>query len=376
MEKGSRIQILDGLRVLAILMVMIFHFYARYQGVYYSYDFKVPTVFIHGRLGVQLFFIISGFVITLTLSKSSTFLEFMKKRFIRLIPGMIVCATFTFFFFWLFDKDNLMERSKNIYNLLLSYTFLSPRLVNDIFGTDLKYIDGSYWSIWTEIQFYIVGGITYFLSPKNFLRNYLMVVAISFPICYIFTSPHFSNFIPRLVGPNAAAQAKEIFTIFNVFQYNCWFLAGIVLNKMYFNKKHDPKLLLLFSGIFIFQMLVLSNRYITAICIFFYVIFLLFLFKPKYISFLSNKILSVIGVASYSIYLIHEYIGFLIMNRIGSSFHSWNWIIPIFLIILSTLFGVFSYKYLEMPFGTQLRKVSFPDSPLRPKDEPIVSTLP
>jgi peptidoglycan/LPS O-acetylase OafA/YrhL len=376
MERGSRVESLDGLRVLAIFMVMIFHYYARYQGVYYTYVFKVPAFFNHGRLGVQLFFIISGFVITLTLSKSKSFLDFMKKRFIRLLPGMIICATFTFLFFWLFDKNNLMSRCKDIYNLLFSYTFLSPKLINGIIGTDFKYIDGAYWSIWTELQFYIVGGITYFLSPKNFLRNYLIIVAITMPISFFFISPHFSGVTETLLGHDPSTSARNVFDIFNLFQHNCWFLAGIVLNKIYFGKRHNPQLVLLLGGIFVFQMVLLSSLYITAICAVFFMILLSFLFKPRYISFLANKTLSKIGVASYSIYLIHENVGFLVMNRIASVFQSWNHIIPIFLIILSTVFGILSYKYLERPFSAILKKSLFPNLPLIVPSKPVISSLP
>jgi peptidoglycan/LPS O-acetylase OafA/YrhL len=376
MEKDSRIQILDGLRVLAIFMVMIFHFYARYQGQYYSYDFKVPGIFIHGRLGVQLFFIISGFVITLTLSKSKTFLEFMIKRFIRLLPGMVICATFTFFFFWLFDKNNLIPACKSISNLLFSYTFISPKLINPLLGTNIRYIDGSYWSIWTELQFYIAGGLVYFLSSKNFLRNYLIIVALTLPIYYLCTSANFSNLLEQLIGNTQLLRAKHVFNVFNLFQYNCWFLAGIVLNKIYFAERRDPKLVFLLAGIFIVQMIILSNLHITAICIGFFSILLLFLFKPSYISFLSNKTLSKIGVASYSIYLIHEYVGYLIMNRIAASFQSYNWIIPIFLIIVSTLFGIFSYKYLEKPFSDKLRTLLLSGSKPQVINEPVLSSLP
>lgn len=376
MEKAGRIQILDGLRVLAILMVMIFHFYGKYQGVFYSYDFKVPAIFSYGNLGVQLFFIISGFVITLTLSKSNTFMEFMKKRVVRLLPGMMICATATYLFFWAFDTNNLKPACASIYNLLFSYTFLSPKLINSVFGTHFQYMDGVYWSIWAELQFYVIGGIIYFVSPKKFLRNYIFLVVITVPLSFLFRLENFSQLMQGLVGQGVHLKGRTLFWIFNLFQHNCWFLAGIVLNKMYFSKQRDAKLIILFAGIFLVQMILLSDVYVTAVSTVFFVIFILFLFKPSYLSFLSNKTLSHIGVASYSIYLIHQNIGFLIMDRIGASLQSWNWIIPIFLIALSTAFGILSYKYLEYPFSDKLKRMLFGSfrKPVLP--DPAVATLP
>jgi len=376
MENKSRIQILDGLRVLAILMVMIFHFYARYQGKYYTYEFKVPGILNHGRLGVQLFFVISGFVITLTLAKSKTFIDFMTKRFIRLLPGMVICATFTFAFFWIFDKNDLMPRCKDIYNLLLSFTFISPTLLNTVFGTDLEYIDGSYWTIWTELQFYLLGGIIYFLSPKNFLRNYLVLVALTFPLAYFFTSPHFTHTAASLLGIQGANRANTLFKIFNLFPQNCWFLAGVVLNRIYFEKTKDPRLVALFVGIFLLEIVLLSNIYVAMITTAFLAIFLLFIYKPEYLSFLSGRLLSKVGVASYSIYLIHEFNGYLILNRLAPSFQSYNWVIPVFVIVLSTLFAILSYKNLEKPAMDVLRQLLLKKTPRKTAGRGVLATIP
>lgn len=376
MENRSRIEILDGLRVLAILMVMIFHFYARYQGIYYTYDFKVPSILIHGRLGVQLFFVISGFVITLTLAKSKTFLEFITKRFIRLLPGMVICATFTFIFFLIFDKNNLFPQCKSIFNLLLSFTFISPALVNKILGTDLQYIDGSYWTIWTELQFYVLGGIIYFLSPKNFMRNYLLLVALTFPAVQFFIHSYFTGRASQVFGTHTVETARNLLKVFNLFIENCWFLAGIILNNIYFGKAQDRKLLLLIAGVFGVEMLVLFNIQITFILLTVLSIFLLFIYKPAYLAFLSNRTLSKIGVASYSIYLIHEYNGYLIMDRLAPGFGSYNWLIPVFLIIMSTYFAIWSYKHLEIPAMDRLKRLLPRKKPRGAADSPRATSHP
>jgi peptidoglycan/LPS O-acetylase OafA/YrhL len=237
-------------------------------------------------------------------------------------------------------------------------------------------MDGAYWSIWAELQFYIVGGIIYFSSPKKFLRNYFILVAITLPISFLFRSAQFSDEMEKLVGHDAYMRGSGLFWLFNLFQHNCWFLAGILLNKMYFDKKPGKKFVILLAGIFVVQMILLSNVYVTAVSTVFFIILLFFLFKPSYLGFLSNKTLSKVGVASYSIYLIHENVGFLIMNRIGGSFQGWNWVIPIFLIILFTLFGILSYKYLENPFARKLRKVFLGKMQKERIHEPVVATLP
>jgi peptidoglycan/LPS O-acetylase OafA/YrhL len=92
MEKESRIDILDSYRFIAILSVMLYHYYSRWTPPqnnvsYYPYGSGYDH-FSLGWLGVQFFFIISGFVIAFTLTRTGSFTEFWKKRLIRLLPSM------------------------------------------------------------------------------------------------------------------------------------------------------------------------------------------------------------------------------------------------------------------------------------------------
>ncbi len=73
----KRLDALDGLRGVAILLVMGFHFFHHLESPYYKSHlypygerFAAIPLFQYGYLGVELFFIISGFVIALTLEKS------------------------------------------------------------------------------------------------------------------------------------------------------------------------------------------------------------------------------------------------------------------------------------------------------------------
>lgn len=374
MQVKNRIQILDGLRVLAIFMVMLFHFYGKYQGVYYQYSFDPPHIFMYGNLGVQLFFIISGFVITLTLTKSQTFIEFMKKRMLRLIPGMMICATLTYLVFTLFDTNNFHPPSKNISNLLLSYTFISPAFMKALFDVDFKYIDGAYWSLWVELQFYVLAGLTYFFSPKNFLRNYSIVSLIGLAAHMIFMVGEEAS-VAGLVGKNIYTHIHNGLDIFQLFKNNLWFLSGVVIYKMYYGKKNLSHLTFLLS-IFAIQLGLLEDNYARVIGIGIMSLFLLFLYNQKVIGFLANNVLSKIGVASYSIYLIHQFVGFLMINRLSPYFGSLNWIIAIISIVIFTVFGLLSYKYLEKPLGDQLRKLFFGSQKRQMPAEPAVSTLP
>lgn len=367
---------LDGLRVIAILMVMLYHFYAHHKGVY-EMAFHPPKIFKYGYLGVELFFVISGFVITLTLTKCSNFFEFIKKRIIRLVPGMLVCSVITFIIFNAFDNHNLFLQSKSTANLLLSNTFISPILVNTIFNSNFKYMDGAYWSLWVELQFYVLGGLLYFASPKKFLRNYTLFSIIAVPVSYAFVSAPGSHVFSPLIGKQLYGAIHVFFTIIPLAQLTLWFLAGIIINKLYFGMK-SSKLLLLLTGVFIVQMGLLKDPYAIGFTLTVYGVFILFLYRQKYLMFLGNATLSKIGLASYSIYLIHQNIGMLTINKLTPYLGKWNWVVPLFLIVIFTLFAIASYRYLENPVGKKLKGILFKNkAPVkRVGIEPTVSTLP
>ena len=94
--KTSRISILDGLRVFAILIVIISHYLHKYD--LHGNQF-LEFVQNYGYFGVPFFFVISGFVILYSLETTNSYKDFLKKRYIRLAPGMLICSIITFSFF-------------------------------------------------------------------------------------------------------------------------------------------------------------------------------------------------------------------------------------------------------------------------------------
>ncbi|HEY6143542.1 MAG TPA: acyltransferase [Flavobacterium sp.] len=355
---NNRISILDGLRVIAILMVMLYHYYYRFLDSHYEYSFKIPEIFKFGYLGVELFFIISGFVITLTLEKCSSFSEFLKKRLIRLMPAMIICSCITFLFVTAFDENNLFQKSKSISNLLLSNTFISPTLINELFSFKLDYIDGAYWSLWAEIAFYLLAGILYFISSKNFLKNFSILVFIGVISFFVFISQRGFEILTPHIGTNFYLFFRKLFKIFTFFEYGLWFLIGMVLKHLYFNKE-NKFLFIYLSILFFIQTILIFNFYTCCFSFITYLILMLFIYKPNMVSFLGDKTIGKVGIASYSVYLIHENVGVFIIHKLSSLFGGINWLIPLLLLVLFSLFGLFSYKYLESPIAVKLKKIMF-----------------
>lgn len=190
MKTENRLSHLDSLRGIAVLLVIIYHYYYRFQDEGYYYFNKnnislIDQVLSHGYYGVHLFFVISGFVIAMTLFKSNSLFDFFKRRFSRLWPTMLLCSILTFIYLSFYGK--IFEVS--LYNFLPSLTFSEPYIFNKIFNSNkFDWIDGAYWSLFVEIRFYILVAIIYF-SVRNFSKIFLSICYATYIAKLFFINP-------------------------------------------------------------------------------------------------------------------------------------------------------------------------------------------
>src|ERR1700761_1982655 len=90
-----RIELLDSFRCLAILSVLLFHFTEKWTDLY-PYKVAFNHIFSFGYLGVNFFFMISGFVISYSLENTPDPSSFFRNRLSRLVPPMLLCTLLTF----------------------------------------------------------------------------------------------------------------------------------------------------------------------------------------------------------------------------------------------------------------------------------------
>ncbi|CAB45339.1 MULTISPECIES: acyltransferase family protein [Streptomyces] len=155
----GRIGILDGLRLCAALMVVLYHYVAFGGGWEGSQAQLFPVLFrpsAYGWLGVELFFMISGFVICMS-SWGRSVSHFFTSRVIRLFPAywLAIAVTTAVVFFMPGGITPLPWR-----DLLVNLTMLQRPM-----GVDE--VEGVYWTLWAEMRFYLLfalvvwRGVTY-----------------------------------------------------------------------------------------------------------------------------------------------------------------------------------------------------------------------
>jgi len=106
-ETKHRFYDIDLMRFVAAFSVMLFHYTFRGNAADNMFDVAYPIIGLvsrYGFLGVDLFFIISGFVILLT-ARNRDVRGFVISRIVRLYPAVWFCVTLTFIAITLFGKE-------------------------------------------------------------------------------------------------------------------------------------------------------------------------------------------------------------------------------------------------------------------------------
>lgn len=167
---------IDGLRAIAVIAVVAFHAF--------------PNWVTGGFIGVDIFFVISGYLISKiifeNLEKGTyNFFEFYTRRIIRIFPALIIVLVACFIFGWfVLLADEYKQLSKHI---AASASFIS----NIVFLNEAGYFDNAadtkpllhLWSLGIEEQFYIFWPLLLWLAWKrkfNFLTITVIIVIVSF----------------------------------------------------------------------------------------------------------------------------------------------------------------------------------------------------
>jgi peptidoglycan/LPS O-acetylase OafA/YrhL len=179
-SKSERIAVLDGLRALAILLVLMRHSIRPFWTDLNQPFFKIGPIefgnlFINGWMGVDLFFILSGFLITSHLQdrylnqgeNHFRLFHYAKRRFFRIAPVYYFVLTITVlglfpFYPYPSDHDNLEIRY--LYHLLFLQDYISDD-INVVF-----------WSLGVEIKYYLlVPFFLLFLSKQKSLAHKVFI---------------------------------------------------------------------------------------------------------------------------------------------------------------------------------------------------------
>ena len=317
----DRFVVLDSLRGLAALGVALSHYtylYDKYFGLNYDY----PDFNILGASGVELFFILSGFVIFYSINKTLDAKQFLLKRAIRLYPTYWVCLISTFTIVKVGGLEGGLE-------VKFTDALLGLSMFQQLIG--IPPVDRSYWTLIPELFFYLSMAGLILLGLIKQLR-YLGILWIV--LSYI----HIEIYHIRFLG------------LFLNLDYMYFFYSGILLFFIKTNKRDYLSWIQLFICILLISINSGSQLMITTLTI--YGLYILFIFNK--LDFLNLKPLIFLGQISYAWYLIHQNVGYVIMNAMKPYIQN-NFII-ITPLVITAFMAYLITKYFEKPAISYLRR--------------------
>jgi peptidoglycan/LPS O-acetylase OafA/YrhL len=349
----QRLKILDGFRALSILSVILFHYFSRWIFNEHSSLYPYGSAYNHfqfGYLGVRFFFVISGFVIFFTLEGTDTFRIFWVRRAIRLIPTMVIASVVTVVVCRLFDLPAIFPASHSIANLLPSITFIAPEIFNALSPNHtikFDYLNGSYWSLWPEIQFYLLASTIYYFNKKQFLRNFTIVSLALITAFWLVGNIQSANTFHIPLSKQATEVLTQWMTVFfNLPVYLVYFTLGVYFYVAYKYRSAKEKLPLSVASVLALIMLIMLyfgvQWPVRLVYVGILVLFFAFIYLPRSLSLLEKRFFVEIGVGSYAIYLFHENIGVLMIHSWGGYLTRFAFLFPLgviaFIIITCILY--------------------------------------
>lgn len=330
---------IDGLRAIALIFVVLYHFF--------------PKLLPSGYLAVDIFFVISGYLITKHILKAKsndvvlTLKHFYTRRIKRLFPALFVFLSISAFvlLFILLNSDY----TKFISSLIAAKTFWA----NIFFWRDGGYFGGNdqlkpllhTWSLSVEEQFYL-------LYPIFIIFSLWVKKKLSLPITFFLGLLTLSSFflwiyLNKIGGANPA---------FFLLPSRAWHfgLGGIIATiqfqyfikfKRYFSIISIISFVLILLGFFVQIDKPIKTMLVSIGAATF--IFSSFKNTNLIILILKSYILTKLGKISYSVYLYHWPISVCLLYYYISDPPI---ILSIIGILASVFLGFFSYKFIEVPF--------------------------
>ncbi|MFA1550858.1 acyltransferase family protein [Actinomadura chokoriensis] len=305
----SRLRELDLLRFVAAVLVLLHHYVGRIAGwgVENHHNMPVLAPITHfGNLGVDLFFLISGFVILMSAWGRGVG-DFAVSRTVRIFPAYWVGVSLALLSFFAVGQTPVEGRSP-----LVAYL---PNLTMLQTGLGVPGMENVYWTLWVELHFYVLvallvcRGITYERCVAFMVGWVLLAVfaqeADAVPLMQILMTPWAPYFVAGMAfylihrfGPNL---------LLWLIAAGCWALAidyrqATVNNDLAWPRVWDAAIVGGVTFIFLIMAMVATRQF----------------------EMVRWRGFTVLGALTYPLYLVHESIGRGLYELLGSHLGRWT----------------------------------------------------
>ncbi|MBI3700172.1 MAG: acyltransferase [Afipia sp.] len=329
----GRVDALDLLRLLAVAGVVLYHFGFNgptSNGITYVALPGLSGFARYGYLGVQLFFVVSGFVIAFS-AQGRTASEFLIARISRIYPAFLFCMTLTFLASLFFGGPEFSVSAKQyLANLFIAAPALGQ-----------PYVDLVYWTLILELTFY---GWVFLLMLIHQLEKLPTVILPAWLAISLF---------------NEASLHSHTLTKLLLTDQSGFFATGVMLYEIYRGRSNLLTLVTLVFAATVAVTQGVLNSYLMAaefktafdpyvvapVCVAIIVLAFAAIRTPRI--FLPASIVLALGGLTYPLYLFHAEIGYIAFRRLGGEQDPVATVTLVLSAIL--LLSLLTWRYVDRP---------------------------
>jgi peptidoglycan/LPS O-acetylase OafA/YrhL len=325
----ARLTEIDALRGLAAIAVVLFHYTTRYMELY-KFDGAPTFSFSYGHYGVNLFFIISGFVIFMTLEKTRRPMDFVVSRFSRLFPVFWVAIFVTFAITHALGlPGKLVDLGSAVANMLMFHNLFR-----------VPHVDGVYWTLEVELLFYC-GMFLLFRVGKLERIHAALIALMLLRVAYFVMERAFGISLPWMLYRLLILSSIP------------WFAIGIAIYLA--TSRTEPgawKAPARTAALAVLTLLVTGSATLATLGAVFGL--MVFCAATAWLRWLRSGLFVWLGAISYPLYLIHENIGWSLQLQLVQRGVPTDGIIVITL-LASLALATLLHRAVEMPAMAWIR---------------------
>lgn len=334
-----RLPMLDLARGFAALAVVIFHY------CYINDNFRndmggIASVAVYGYLGVHFFFVLSGFVIFMTLERCHGALDFAFARAARLYPSYLLSIAITLLAVWLLTG----ELAVGWRDLFANLTMFA-----DAFGAER--VNPAYWTLSREVVFYGIIFIALVMGRNRVVIAFIMVWLSLSLFHAIWGLPWLERILILKWTPLFSAGALLYLSVRSIGFFRILFLLVFVstlpLACYYAVEALDGQRAF-------FEFWVADERVVVAVIALIYIFMTLVVFRGSTLDWIPRRWIEFIGGGSYILYLIHERVGMILIDTWYISIGAFAVTVTIVLMVGMSLV---LYVAFERPMQSRLREI-------------------
>ncbi len=368
----NHIDVLDGIRAVAILIVVWFHFWQQSWLMPIAGDFNIDWIPRNGALLVDMLILLSGFCLFLPYARSMVYeteaphaKSFYKKRVARIFPSYYFSVFLVLFLFAL-PLDEYAAKGFMWKDLLSHIFFINNLSYDTLVATKLN---GVLWTVAVEVQFYLIFPLLAKWFQKRPIPTYSCMTLIGL-ISSHFISQNFGTL-------NQALYVNHTITFLSVFangMLGAWAYISITHDKKPVKAEQFLYILITLAGLALYKILCdhhisfpngqqwqVKYRYVLSL------VYLLILFgtlmAQQYLRFfLGNRLMKFLATISFNLYIWHQYIavklkefripyweGDIPPNQLGDK--PWMWKYMLLCITVSLVVAILTTYLIEKPIS-------------------------